>query len=112
MKMNELIQPYSAILFFLFICCKTEKKDNSKCITSTSELESIEPTLNYYKGDPSTDSLWINTLDKLEEPSFMRQGDYINVYFSDFPFIGASGKCPAFLFYFCRKVTGKIRPGE
>ena len=81
MKMNELILPYSAILFFLFICCKTEKKDNSKCITSTSELESIEPTLNYYKGDPSTDSLWINTLDKLEEPSFMRQGDYINVYF-------------------------------
>ena len=52
MKMNELILPYSAILFFLFICCKTEKKDNSKCITSTSELESIEPTLNYYKGDP------------------------------------------------------------
>lgn len=81
MKMNELILPYSAILFFLFICCKTEKKDNSKCITSTSELESIEPTLNYYKGAPSTDSLWINTLDKLEEPSFMRQGDYINVYF-------------------------------
>lgn len=34
------------------------------------------------------------------------------VYPVIFHLLGASGKCPAFLFYFCRKVTGKIRPGE
>ena len=36
MKMNELILPYSVILLFLFICCKTEKK-----ITRNASLQQV-----------------------------------------------------------------------